>query len=418
MFRLLLVTICCLLSCTALAAVQIERVARFEFRDGSKLSFINSPEFDEWAIPSSFRMSDDAQRFLLPILNEDGTGQYRPSRALFDRNKGGQVPILVPTQSGESLPPLQIDAMSGNGKFVVGRNQDGNLFRWSDATGPELLRGGSGWASGKAVAISNDGSRIVGNEISKSSTGFTKGFEWTASSNLVQAFTLTRTLPDGSTAIGQPGIDMMSDDGSTLLLSGDLGLPGNLYSTVFESLIAPDLWYILGPPYILPTLMSSDGSILAYFSSASLSNRVKIGDEWRSVDTTSAFPTAMSPDGKVIGLTQSYLALGSFFTIFPLLIHGDSRIILEDGSVFTDLDRYLSLNKFNGLQTAVYDIADDNRTLLTAIGSVGLQNGTLVATLEIVTVTIPEVPGGVMVGMGLMGAVIIARWRRAANRSR
>jgi hypothetical protein len=414
MFRFMVALVVSALCSSVFAAVRVERVRRIEFNDAEKFAqLLNGPFFFEWFTLNSFRISEDGQRLLLPSLKENATGQYVPARDLIDRQTGNIVPISVPTQSGVSLPPLQIDAMSGNGQFVVGRNQDGNLFRWSEATGAELLQGASGLARGRGVAISNDGQRIVGNE---DFSGLRRGFEWTSSS-LVQPFTVTQTLPDGRTFVGRPTITNMSDDGSTLLLSGDLGLPTDLYSMINESEIAPGVWYLRDfsdVSYLVPPLLSSDGSIIAYSSRFGDENRLKSGDQWGPFRGASrGSVSALSPNGDVVGTTSFFITSGRI--LFPLLsFDRDDPILLEDGSFFTKLDRYLpSSGDSNSRQLGVYDIAGDDRTLLVVRGLTKF--GPFDAAIEVFTVSIPEVPGSWMVGIGILGALIIARWRRSLN---
>jgi len=115
--------------------------------------------------------------------------------------------ILIPT-----VDDAFAAALSADGLTVVGQTA-GQAFRWSEATGVELIGLGPAGISSTARAVSADGSVVVGSFID--ATGLEQPFQWTAASGMT---TIAPSAPAGSGGVATD----VSDDGTIIV--GEFGI--------------------------------------------------------------------------------------------------------------------------------------------------------------------------------------------------
>lgn len=177
-------------------------------------------------------------------------------------------------------------AISADGTVVVG-NTVGDAFRWSAATGLQLL--GAGFTS-IATGVSGDGSVVVGND-----PQFPDGyhfFRWTS--------------PTGRQYIARGQAADISADGTTIV--------GSQFDNAFRWTSATGLIPLPGFSYTSAEAVSADGSVIA--GSVSTTPSIAHAGRWTAatgwVDlgllpggSSAAFPvasaTAMSANGAVLG---------------------------------------------------------------------------------------------------------------------
>ncbi|MBY0588382.1 hypothetical protein K2X85_14505 [bacterium] len=358
------------------------------------------------ALLSRPTMSGDTRRLLLPIqtlVSGSDLGDFRSSM-VFDRTLGRALTIEAPLDDGTMAPASILDLLSRDGRVVVGRNANGSLFRWVDGVGAELIRDSQGeLLKATGTGISRDGSVVLANTLS--GIQWSQGYAWRAADGVATPLTVTTTLSDGTLA-DQPVSALGVSGNGQVIAVGRSSLTQQYFWSEIQ--VQPGVWYLETTNNIrwnTEVNLSYDGSVVSYTvmdESNLLSDRY-----WRAL-RGSIRDISNDADLAVGSIGSPVLSAGGFGSQLTYIARADRNWSL-DNTLSTDL----------AFMDIISSVSDNERSFLTLTERVVPQAGTgLGLRYRFAVVTIPEVPGGVMVGMGLMGAVIIARWRRAANRSR
>jgi hypothetical protein len=385
-------------------AVRVDEVYQFiaPFRDAA--------QFEQSGLLRSLlslpSMSGDTRRLLLPIRAIDPGAEvadYRKSM-VFDRTLGQALAIEAPLDDGTMAPANVFDLLSKDGRVVVGRNANGSLFRWVEGSGAELLRDSQGaFLKATGTGISRDGSVVLASTLS----GFqwSQGYAWRESDGVATPLKVTTNLSDG-TLVDRPVSALgVSGDGRVIAV-GPMGLEPPVFPS--ETQVQTGVWYLNTFNNILwnsDVNLSYDGSALSYYDRSS---RLLSDGRWLTINGSIL---DISNDGDLaVGWAQpSGLAgVGLISSLWPYVARAEQNWS-ED---------WVTLGFVPIPKDIVYAVSDNERSFLTVTETIVSQNSINAFEYQFTVVSIPEVPGSWMVGIGILGALIIARWRRAANRSR
>lgn len=140
-------------------------------------------------------------------VSQDAAGNDRP---VVWNSFGAPIDLLV--GAPVTQPRGYANAVSADGSTVVGRVADGFselAFRWTQATGFEVIPLPPGTGSGQALAVSSDGQVVFGNAF-PGPASCCRPFMWSSATGAVDL------SPPGTTYLSELAA---SDDGSTVYLS-------------------------------------------------------------------------------------------------------------------------------------------------------------------------------------------------------
>lgn len=380
---------------TATAAPRVEVIQSFSLDLTDTIAFmnLNGSPFGEGPYGPAISISDDGRRLLVPVPNGETGSSFEAPLRLYDRSIRSIIDILVQSDDGIPTPPLAIDVLSSSGNWLAGRNIDGSLFRWNQSTGSELLRDQAGNPfRGQAVAISRDGSRIVGN-IGPKGKGF--GFEYSDSVGTTKLFTIDQLNPGITLLSDQIRIGAMSDDGSTLVVH----VQGPL-----ETLLAPGIWNVFQG---LPPQISSDGSVIVNFDRPT---RILQGGTWKTL-ADPLVPLGISADGSTI---VGFNFLSGFSN--SLILDTYPYFAVEgNGGTLLDLTTFIpGVGPVSSIfpSGTFYDVTLNRQTYYAVLVTESVGPSSYSSNYHFVTISVPEVSAFGLVGLMTTVAVIVLIYRR------